>query len=66
MSGWLNTEYSCGLIADAKLDSAATILRMLYIKDLRALQSLIDRTIVEVQEFTANPRTDTALGRVGR
>ncbi|GAB4822263.1 hypothetical protein N2152v2_009309 [Parachlorella kessleri] len=51
---------------DATSDLAATILRMLYIKDLRALQTLVDKTIVQVQEFTANPRTDAALGKVGR
>ncbi len=34
---------------DATSDLAATILRMLYIKDLRALQTLVDQTIVQVQ-----------------
>ncbi len=52
--------------ADAKLDAAATLLRMLYIKDLRALQSQIDAAVVAVQEYTANPRADAALGKVGR
>lgn len=51
---------------DAELDTAATILRMLYIKDLRLLQSSIDEALVAVQEFTHNPKTDAALGRVGR
>ena len=35
--------------ADEKTDVAATILRMLYIKDLRGLQTLIDETLVNVQ-----------------
>lgn len=35
--------------ADPKTDVAATILRMLYIRDLRGLQSTIDQTLVEVQ-----------------
>lgn len=35
--------------ADEKTDVAATILRMLYIKDLRGLQSVIDETLVNVQ-----------------
>ena len=30
------------------------------------LQTLVDSAIVQVQEYTANPRTDTTLGRVGR
>lgn len=38
---------------DNASDLAATILRMLYIKDLRALQTLIDRTIVQVQASCA-------------
>lgn len=51
---------------DSKTDIAATILRMLYIRDLRILQSTIDQTLVEVQNYTANPKTDAALGRIGR
>ena len=51
---------------DPALDRAATVLRMLYVKDLRALQSQVDQTLVSVQEFTANPRTDSKLGKVGR
>eukprot|EP01024_Parvocaulis_polyphysoides_P049834 TRINITY_DN4851_c0_g1_i2.p1 TRINITY_DN4851_c0_g1~~TRINITY_DN4851_c0_g1_i2.p1 ORF type:complete len:263 (+),score=41.82 TRINITY_DN4851_c0_g1_i2:77-865(+) len=50
---------------DKKLDIAATVLRILYIKDLRNLQSQIDHGIVELQEYTANPKTDSRLGRVG-
>ncbi len=34
---------------DAKIDAAATVLRMLYIRDLRALQTQIDQAIVAVQ-----------------
>ncbi|KAK9841718.1 hypothetical protein WJX74_010795 [Apatococcus lobatus] len=51
---------------DKQLDVAATVLRMLFIKDLRLLQSSVDESIVAIQEFTANPRTDSALGRIGR
>lgn len=51
---------------DRLVDRAATVLRMLYIKDLRDLQSEIDRVLVSVQELTANPRTDSKLGKVGR
>ena len=39
----------CVVDADSKTDAAATILRMLYIKDLRGLQTLIDETLVNVQ-----------------
>ena len=51
---------------DAKVDAAALVLRSLYIQDLRKLQSTIDETTVNLQEFTANPKTDSKLGRVGR
>ncbi|KAK9844113.1 hypothetical protein WJX81_004754 [Elliptochloris bilobata] len=51
---------------EAALDTAATVLRLLYLRDLRTLQTQIDETLVRVQEFTANPRTNAHLGRVGR
>jgi RLL motif containing protein 1 len=51
---------------DAAVDTAAALLRLLYLRDLRALQSAVDAAVVEVQEYTANPRTDSSLGRVGR
>lgn len=35
--------------ADEKTDVAATILRMLYIRDLRGLQTIIDETLINVQ-----------------
>ena len=51
---------------DENVDMAAKILRMLYIKDLRGLQTSIDDAIVELQELTADPKTDAAIGKVGR
>lgn len=39
---------------------------VLYILDLRELQDAVNDILVTVQEFTANPRTDAALGQVGR
>ncbi len=51
---------------DAGVDLAATVLRMLHIKDMRELQDQVDAAIVRLQEVTANPRTDAAAGRVGR
>lgn len=51
---------------DAQVDSASLVMRSLFIKDLRELQSVIDETTVGVQEYTANPKTDAKLGRVGR
>jgi hypothetical protein len=53
-------------VGDPQVDNAALVLRSLYIQDLRKLQTTIDETLVQVQEFTANPKTDSKLGRVGR
>lgn len=35
--------------ADAQIDALATVLRLLYIKDLRHLQTTLDRVVVQVQ-----------------
>lgn len=47
------------------MDQAANILRLLQIHSVRNLQTVINETIVAVQEITANPKTDTKLGKVG-
>lgn len=51
---------------DAKLDDAARGLRMLYVAELRQLQTSFNAVVTCAQEFTANPKTDSQLGRVGR
>jgi RLL motif-containing protein 1 len=51
---------------DAALDHAAKILRMLYVEQLRKLQSDVNGVIATAQNFTADPRTDSRLGKVGR
>lgn len=48
------------------VDKAAAILRMLYVTDQRELQDAVNEILVEVQEYTANPKTDASLGVVGR
>jgi len=53
-------------MSDAMLDNAAKGLSLLYIQDLRNLQTKINETIVAVQNITANPKTDTRLGKVGK
>lgn len=50
---------------DYVMNQAAKILRLLYIHDLRQLQTQINESIVGVQSVTANPKTDTKLGKVG-
>lgn len=51
---------------DYIINEAAKILRLLHIKDLRELQSQINQAIVAVQAITANPKTDSRLGKIGR
>ncbi|CAF3889099.1 unnamed protein product [Rotaria magnacalcarata] len=43
---------------DKIINEAAKILRLLYIQDLRTLQTKINETIVNVQSLVADPRTD--------
>jgi RLL motif-containing protein 1 len=53
---------------DTDVDRAATLLRMVYIKDLRELQTMVDQGIVDVQEKTVRTTdmADAALGKGGR
>lgn len=53
-------------LTDPALEYPGRILRLLQIQSLRQLQTRINETIVAVQELTANPKTDTKLGKVGR
>ncbi|ENN74646.1 hypothetical protein YQE_08765, partial [Dendroctonus ponderosae] len=53
-------------LKDPVLNQAAKVLRMLYIHDLRDLQTKSNELIVAVQNVTANPKTDAKLGQVGR
>ena len=52
-------------LGDPVLNKAIKILNLLYIQDLRDLQTKINEAIVSVQTITANPKTDTKLGKVG-
>lgn len=58
---------SGGLVTgDPALDKAVAVLRMLYVSDLRDLQDRVNELIVSVQAYTADPKTDSRLGKVGR
>ena len=37
-----------------------------YVEDLRELQAEIHALLSDLQGYTANPRTDASLGKVGR
>ncbi|XP_063706649.1 RNA transcription, translation and transport factor protein [Culicoides brevitarsis] len=47
------------------METGARILRLLQIQSVRELQTLINETIVTVQNLTADPKTDSKLGKVG-
>lgn len=62
----LNMKFSKKSQYDKIVNRCANVLRLLYIKDLRDLQTEINNAIVQVQSVTANPKTDSTLGKVGR
>ena len=53
-------------ISDKDVNEAAKILRLLHSKEMRRLQTGINECIANIQSMTANPKTDTRLGQVGR
>jgi len=50
---------------DRKLDLSVKILRFNQIYKLRKLQTKINETLAAIQSVTADPKTDTKLGKVG-
>lgn len=52
--------------ADALVNKASLVLKMLYLSEYRELQNDLNALIVLGQEYTANPRTNAVLGKVGR
>jgi len=53
-------------IADSEVKRAACVLRLLHGSELRDLQVRINQVINDLQKLTADPKTDSRLGRVGR
>mmetsp|Transcript_74925 Transcript_74925/g.124919 ORF Transcript_74925/g.124919 Transcript_74925/m.124919 type:complete len:252 (+) Transcript_74925:10-765(+) len=51
---------------DSVVDDAARVLRILHVSELRRLQDAVNDIVVCMQEYTANPKTDSRLGKVGR
>lgn len=54
-----------GEVNHPELEIPIKILRLLQIQSVRQLQTGINETIVAVQNITADPKTDTKLGKVG-
>jgi RLL motif-containing protein 1 len=48
------------------LVQALKVLRLLHVQDLREIQDRVNGAIESIQQLTANPKTDTRLGKVGR
>ena len=55
-----------GAGAEAALDAAATVLRLLYLRDLRALQTQIDEALVRVQARAGSQAVRRKLSGPGR
>jgi RLL motif-containing protein 1 len=51
---------------DIDVNQTATVLKMLYLSDFREMQNDLNSLLLLGQEYTANPRTNTKLGKVGR
>jgi len=66
-TGQFEMDFPSGFeMGSQSLDQAAAVLKMLYVVDLRELQSGINAVLCEAQHWTANPKTDSRLGKVGR
>lgn len=52
--------------ASGVVESYARVVRVLHTRQLRALQDAVNGAIAQMQEVTADPKTDARLGRVGR
>ncbi|KAI7690513.1 hypothetical protein SSS_07630 [Sarcoptes scabiei] len=62
----LNQPFKRNLRLDPILNRCANVLRLMYVNNLRDLQTDINEVIVKLQSITANPKTDSSLGKVGR
>ncbi|GAU99223.1 hypothetical protein RvY_10255 [Ramazzottius varieornatus] len=51
--------------ADKGLTDACKILRLLHIDQMRKLQTQMDHALVAVQSITADPKTNSDLGKIG-
>jgi YesN/AraC family two-component response regulator len=48
-----------------EVDDAAIVIRMYYLKQMKEMQTQINNILAMLQEHTANPKTDSSLGKVG-
>ncbi|XP_055338773.1 RNA transcription, translation and transport factor protein-like [Paramacrobiotus metropolitanus] len=50
---------------DKTLNAACKVARLLHVRELRRLQTEMDKVMVAAQAITADPKTDEQLGRTG-
>lgn len=70
-SGALNEQSLCDFplgfdTSNESVNKVATVLRMLYLDEFRELQNDFNSLVILGQEYTANPRTNASLGKVGK
>lgn len=53
-------------LQEKNLKLAGVLLRLLHNSHMREFQAKVNETINRLQQFTADPKTDSKLGRVGR
>ena len=59
--------FSAGIeTGDELINQMSVVLKMLHLWDFRELQTDLNSLIVLGQEYTANPKTNASLGKVGR
>jgi len=51
---------------DDVMNQVGLVMRLLHIEEMRKLQTEANKIIVQTQTITANPITDTKLGKIGR
>jgi RLL motif-containing protein 1 len=52
--------------SDETVRAAVAVMRVLHVNDMRALQTAVDALLVQMQEYTGDPKTDAGAGKVGR
>lgn len=51
---------------NAAVDRFARVVRVLQVRQLRELQDAVNTVVAQMQTVTADPKTDSRLGKVGR
>lgn len=63
---WMQTFPAGLMLMTPRLTRLAALLRLLYVTELHATQTVINDLICQLQQLTAAPQTDLSLAQVGR